>query len=707
VKLTIAICTYNRAAELTVCLRALQELGYPARHDVLVVDNSDDPAQLTANEELASELKGARYLRSAPPGLSRARNVALAEAEGDVVAFLDDDAACQDGWAEAVLEAFEDGGVVCAGGPILPRWDSPAPAWLDGELLQALAVMDLGTRARDLDAAESLYGANIAFRRPALQGIGGFAVDLGRSKADLLGDEEIDVQRKLRSLGRIRWAPRARVLHSIRSDRCSLDWFLRRYAWQGVTDARSGDPGTLAYLGTLLVGSKEAAAAQRLLRELYAPAPRSMEEVTVRVHLARALVAALLDNRVPAPGRTASGSEKPRSVADPELETFRLQVPGDTEFLFVEFGISHSYLFGVYGAIPGSCFLNPRLDPSAQREECLQFLQDALFYASRTGIRAVVLLTADILTWGSWDEALLHRSANVRLLGFLHRTPPDAEAGRRLAKASRCMDGLFVFADPLRRFLGDQCHVTSVKTVPHPPIFFANAAPRRPRRSGAERLTLSLLGEVRPGKGYEAAVEALASAPLGLRSRVKLLMAGAVEDETRSRIADACARAGLCAELHLRARAPGSYRIVPDSLFAKAIADTDVMVYPFEPDHWHVFSGHFTDALFAGCRFIASRGSVLGELVERHQLGQTFESGRRDAFLEAVESMLDRLDAGAEVSAERFALLDQLGVAAACRAVEAALRGDRESVSEPSIQPELRPWREQLPPEATVPAARG
>lgn len=695
-KLSIAVCTYNRADDLRACLAALDARGYHGSHEVIVVDNSDDASHHASNETAAGKHRGVTYLRSDPPGLSRARNVALAAATGEVIAYLDDDATPLDGWAEAVLAAFADADVVCAGGPILPEWEGQKPAWLGGELLLSLAVMDLGPRDRDLREDEFFFGANSAFRVGALRAVGGFAEHLGRTKTDLMGDEEIDVQRRLRAHGRSRHAGGARVLHHIHADRCSMQWFLKRYAWQGVSDARSADAGTLNWLATLVAPDELPGAAA--LRELLAGEPESMADAVARVRFTRGLVAALLNDRVPVT-RSATPVAATRSLEAPEFESFKCQVPGDTEVLFVELGVAHSYLYGAYGDLPRSFLLNPSLDPGRQPQECAEFLRNALFFGRRAGVRSVVLLTGDVLTWPGYERVLDRRDPGIGVFGFIHRVPSDASSVARLRSVSKAVERLVVYADPVKTYLRDQHGLENVHVVPHPPVFMVNVPPRTPRdrvvaaAAIGSRVGLGMVGEVRKGKGYEFGVEALASASLAVRSRVKVIMAGAAEAQTGARLRARCAEASLVADLHLRDRTAQGYRAIPDNVFARALADCDVVAFPYEDDHRTVFSGHFVDALVSGACFLASADTVLGDLVERNGLGETFESGDARSFVAALERLLRQREGGAYSGADRSRLVAHYSTAAACRALREVLEAPAAATEATSAPASASSWR--------------
>src|SRR6266700_2101384 len=93
IKLSLAICTYNRAALLQRALRSVaqQTIG---RSDVelIVIDNgsTDETAKVVAAHQ--KENGSLRYFVEPKPGIAHARNRALAEASGEYLAFLDDDA---------------------------------------------------------------------------------------------------------------------------------------------------------------------------------------------------------------------------------------------------------------------------------------------------------------------------------------------------------------------------------------------------------------------------------------------------------------------------------------------------------------------------------------------------------------------------------------------------------------------------------------
>ena len=150
--LKVAICTNRAPAAVSPCLGELAAQGLSPADLVLVVSGGDEPAARAHEEALERILPRARVLREPRPGLSLARNAALAAcADGDVLAFVDDDAIPGEGWLAGLRAAWENARdeVAAIGGPIRPRFLAPRPGWLADAMLPALTVLDslLGLRA--------------------------------------------------------------------------------------------------------------------------------------------------------------------------------------------------------------------------------------------------------------------------------------------------------------------------------------------------------------------------------------------------------------------------------------------------------------------------------------------------------------------------------------------------------------------------------
>ncbi len=215
---SVVICTYNGARTLRETCAAVQRLVYP-NFDVIVVDDgsTDDSAEIARGH-------GFTVISTENRGLSSARNTGLEHAMGEVVAYVDDDAAPDAHWLTYLVDTFEQTGFVAVGGPNLA-----VPG--DGTVADAVAAAP-GNPTHVLISdreAEHIPGCNAAFDARALREIGGFD-PLFRVAGD-----DVDVCWRLQDRGgRIGYSPAAVVWHHRRG---SLRGYLRQQRNYGQAEA--------------------------------------------------------------------------------------------------------------------------------------------------------------------------------------------------------------------------------------------------------------------------------------------------------------------------------------------------------------------------------------------------------------------------------------------------------------------------------------
>ena len=220
--ITVAVCTRNGAERLPSCLRALDALRYPAsRIERLVVDNA--PADDRTRRLVERDHPSIRYIDEPRPGLDWARNRAILEARGEIIAFTDDDANVDEDWAMALGRSFaSDPGIDLITGLVVPdEIDAEAQRLFEqyggfgrGFDRRYFRVQPGQLIARDYGGAGHYgTGANMAFRLSVFDRIGLFdtALDVG-TVTNGGGDLEMFF-RVLKEGGTLLYDPAALVRH--------------------------------------------------------------------------------------------------------------------------------------------------------------------------------------------------------------------------------------------------------------------------------------------------------------------------------------------------------------------------------------------------------------------------------------------------------------------------------------------------------------
>src|SRR5262245_33957262 len=161
--ITVAICTYNRCEHVRKLLPPLLtgQMLAPNLYKVMVVDNSDDRRASQAFSREFSGHSNLSIIETSPPGLSRARNVALETCATRYIAYIDDDATPRPEWLSAILRAFTTHDPAVLAGPIYPSWLRSQPDWLPPKYVGCLTILDHGPNDRWLSGNEFAYGANM------------------------------------------------------------------------------------------------------------------------------------------------------------------------------------------------------------------------------------------------------------------------------------------------------------------------------------------------------------------------------------------------------------------------------------------------------------------------------------------------------------------------------------------------------------------
>lgn len=225
-KVSVIVCTYNRADHLRSALGALHKQQVdPQAVEILVVDNNSTDATQAVVEEFAALAPNVKYVKETAQGLAHARNKGLYLAKAPLVAFLDDDARVLDGWFAALFKAAELD-YDCFGGPYKAWHLKNKPAWFKEEYASTLGKQNI---SGDLGDGLWLDGGNIVFKTLALDAMGGFPVNLGMSGQTLAYGEEIPLQVRIRAKGgKLGFFTDMAVEHAVQPHKYSPSFFLKQ-----------------------------------------------------------------------------------------------------------------------------------------------------------------------------------------------------------------------------------------------------------------------------------------------------------------------------------------------------------------------------------------------------------------------------------------------------------------------------------------------
>lgn len=222
---SVAIVSQNRPASLLRCLVALGQQFHPSFEVVVVAD--DETCRSLGRSPHGER---ARVIRFDEANISQARNLAIAAAAGDIIAFIDDDAVPEPTWLCHLVGPFSVPDVMAVGGYVRGRngisFQARASTVDNTGAVETLELADMRPVILRPAAGRAIKteGTNMAFRREAIAALGGF----DPSYRFFLDETDLNLRMSLSGL-RTAIVPMAQVHHGFeaserrRADRMPLD----------------------------------------------------------------------------------------------------------------------------------------------------------------------------------------------------------------------------------------------------------------------------------------------------------------------------------------------------------------------------------------------------------------------------------------------------------------------------------------------------
>ena len=173
-RMSVVVCCHRGSQTIRDTLEGLTRIHYPAYEVIVIDDGSIDTIDTIVHPY------GYRLVNTAHRGLSNARNTGMQAAQGEIVAYIDDDVYPDPHWLRYLAETFIRTNHAGVGGPHLAPangdWIADCIAQAPGQPVHVL-LADRG--------AEHIPGCNMAFRKSTLQSIGGFDPRYGTAGDDI------------------------------------------------------------------------------------------------------------------------------------------------------------------------------------------------------------------------------------------------------------------------------------------------------------------------------------------------------------------------------------------------------------------------------------------------------------------------------------------------------------------------------------------
>ncbi|NYT20482.1 MAG: glycosyltransferase [Methanomicrobiales archaeon] len=197
--ISVVVPAYNEEQNITACLESLERQTIPRdQYEVIVVDGGSKDK----TREIAARYADLVFIQTSRK-VGGARNDGAMKAGGEVVATTDADCIIPPGWLEVIRDGFlKDPSVVQLYGPV-----DPIEEGIKNRLFLALA----NSFSRFGYYTGLFYytlGCNSAFRKEAFMEAGMYAcIDAG---------DDLEIARRMREHGRVRFENRMRVFFSMR-----------------------------------------------------------------------------------------------------------------------------------------------------------------------------------------------------------------------------------------------------------------------------------------------------------------------------------------------------------------------------------------------------------------------------------------------------------------------------------------------------------
>lgn len=164
-KFSVIVCTYNGAETIEECIESLLNQAFEDKYEIIIVDDGSTDDTKDVVKRFVDNEQVRLIEHETNRGLSAARNTGWQEAEGEFVAYIDDDAVAPPDWLSALYDRYDED-VDGVGGYPETYYDD-----IIGKYEVARGLYRYGPNAEHIKGPG---GMNMSFRRTVLEDLNGF-----------------------------------------------------------------------------------------------------------------------------------------------------------------------------------------------------------------------------------------------------------------------------------------------------------------------------------------------------------------------------------------------------------------------------------------------------------------------------------------------------------------------------------------------------
>lgn len=256
----VCICTYKRPHLVQNLLLRLQSQRTDSlfTYSIVVVDNDREcSARSAAHSIMKESLIPVKYCNEPEKNIAMARNMAVKNADGGFVAFIDDDEFPEDDWLLNLYQTCYACKVAGVLGPVMPHFEAGPPNWLIKGKFCERPTYETGT----VIPWDKSRTGNVLLKKSLFQGLNHpFDPEFG------IQGEDVNFFREMHERGHVFvWCKTAPVYEVVPHSRCTKSYYLKRAFLQGNVSCRYDNNPHLGKKAHVLLKSSVASVAYTLI----------------------------------------------------------------------------------------------------------------------------------------------------------------------------------------------------------------------------------------------------------------------------------------------------------------------------------------------------------------------------------------------------------------------------------------------------------